>query len=336
MNIQKRLVSLAIALAVLVILLGAYTRLTDAGLGCPDWPGCYGSLSIPHGAHAEQAALRFPDSPLEPHKARSEMVHRYFAGTLGLVIAVLFVLGWRQGGRLRRLSGGLLALVIGQAALGMWTVTLALHPLIVTSHLLGGFVILTLLWLYRVELMHGRPPVACGQGLPWLGNLACCALLLQIVLGGWTSSNYAAMACVELPVCQAGWQDQLVWGEAFHLPLGHASYEFGVLGKDARQTIQIAHRLGALVTALLVGAFACGLIRHGEPLRRLGTLLLALLLLQIALGLANIHLALPLANALAHNLVAAHLLVFCVLTRRRLSHTAIPPLLSPVAIRSRT
>ncbi|MFC5706094.1 COX15/CtaA family protein [Aeromonas eucrenophila] len=342
MNIQKRLASAAIALAVVVILLGAYTRLTDAGLGCPDWPGCYGSLVIPQAAHAEQAALRYPDSPLEPHKARSEMVHRYFAGALGSVIVVLFVLGWRQGGRLRRLSGGLLMLVVGQAALGMWTVTLALHPLVVTMHLLGGFLLLTLLWLYRVELMNdaANRPVVCGQRLPWLGNLACGALLLQIALGGWTSSNYAAMACVELPVCQAGWRDQLEWGEAFHLPLGHASYEFGVLSKEARQTIQIAHRLGALATTLLVGTFAFGLIRHGAALRpvlrSLGILLLALLLVQIVLGLANIHLALPLVNALAHNLVAAHLLVLCVLSRRAISHLSILPLLSPNAIRSRS
>lgn len=336
MKIHKWLASVAIALAVLVILLGAYTRLTDAGLACPDWPGCYGSLAIPQQAHAEQATLLYPDSPLEPHKARSEMVHRYLAGALGCLIAALFVLGWRAGGRLRLLSGALLVLVIGQAALGMWTVTLALHPLVVTTHLLGGFAILTLLWLYRVELIRdpAHSPIVSGAGLPWLGNLACGVLLIQIALGGWTSSNYAAMACAEFPLCHFGWQQQLDWDEAFHLPIGHVSYEFGVLGKEARQTIHIAHRLGAMATALLVGAFALCLIRHGSPLRGLGTLLLTLLLIQIVLGLANVHLALPLANALAHNLVGAHLLVLCVLARRRLSHTATSPLLPPVAIRS--
>lgn len=339
MKIQRKLASVAIALAMLVILLGAYTRLTDAGLGCPDWPGCYGSMAIPQWAQAKQAAMLYPDSPLEPHKARSEMIHRYLAGALGCLIAVLFVLSWRCGQRLRRIAGALLILVLGQAMLGMWTVTLALHPLVVMTHLLGGFAILTLLWLYRVGVTTEparASPVNCGQGLPWLGNLACTVLLVQIALGGWTSANYAAMACVEMPLCQEGWQDQLRWEEAFHLPLGHASYEFGVLSKEARQTIHIAHRLGALVTALLVGAFACRLIRHGEPLSRLGALLLALLLIQIALGLANIHLTLPLANALAHNLVAAHLLVTCVLARRRLSRPSLPPLLSPEAIRSQT
>jgi heme a synthase len=337
MRVQKMLASLAIALAMLVILLGAYTRLTDAGLACPDWPGCYGSMAIPQSTHVEQAALLYPDSPLEPHKARSEMVHRYFAGVLGCLIAALFMLSWRGRPRLRQLASGLLMLVIGQAALGMWTVTLALHPLVVVTHLLGGFSILTLLWLYRVELTNEvAQPVACGQGLSWVGNLACGVLLVQIALGGWTSANYAAMACVDLPVCQAGWQGQLDWAEAFHLPLGHASYEFGVLSKEARQTIHIAHRLGALMTALLVGAFALGLIRKGTALRPLGGLLLSLLLAQLVLGVANIHLAMPLANALAHNFVAAHLLVCCVLARRRIAWPSLSPLQAPEALRSPT
>ncbi len=337
MKIQKMLASMAIVLAVLVIMLGAYTRLTDAGLACPDWPGCYGSLAIPHADHVELAAQRYPDSPLVPHKARSEMVHRYFAGVLGCLIAALFVLSWRAGGRLRLLSGALLALVVGQATLGMWTVTLALHPLVVTTHLLGGFVILSLLWLYRLALVRPSAPPHRnhGQGLSWLGSAACGVLLLQIALGGWTSANYAAMACVELPFCQGDWQEQMHWEEAFHLPRGHASYEFGVLGKEARQTIHIAHRLGALATALLVGSFALGLIREGAALRWLGGILLVLLFAQIALGLANVHLALPLANALAHNLVAAHLLVCCILARGRLSRPHGPPLLSPVVARSR-
>ncbi|QXB56443.1 COX15/CtaA family protein [Aeromonas sp. FDAARGOS 1415] len=337
MKIQKMLASMAIVLAVLVIMLGAYTRLTDAGLACPDWPGCYGSLAIPHADHVEQAAQRYPDSPLVPHKARSEMVHRYLAGVLGCLIAALFALSWRAGGRLRLLSGTLLALVVGQATLGMWTVTLALHPLVVTTHLLGGFTILTLLWLYRLALARPSAPPRShhGQGLPWLGSAACGVLLLQIALGGWTSANYAAMACVELPFCQGDWQDQLRWEEAFHLPLGHTSYEFGVLSKEARQTIHIAHRLGALATALLVGGFALALIRQRASLQWLGGLLLVLLLVQIALGLANVYLALPLANALAHNLVAAHLLVCCVLARGRLSRPHGPPVLSPVVARSR-
>ncbi len=336
MKMHKRLASAAIVLAVLVIALGAYTRLTDAGLACPDWPGCYGSLAIPRAEHAELAAQRYPASPLVPHKARSEMVHRYFAGVLGGVIVLLSGLGWRTGGRLRHLSLILLVLVAGQAALGMWTVTLALHPLVVTTHLLGGFAILTLLWLYRAELAGFPSPPPVHQGVSWLGSMACGVLLLQIALGGWTSANYAAMACVEFPLCQGNWQAELNWAQAFHLPLGHASYEFGVLGKEARQTIHIAHRLGALTTALLVGAFALALLCQRTPLRGFGWLLLGLLTVQIALGLANVHLALPLANALAHNLVAAHLLACCVLARGRLSVPHHDPLRPPGMVRSRT
>lgn len=264
------------------------------------------------------------------------MVHRYCAGVLGGVIVLLSGLGWRTGGRLRHLSLILLVLVAGQAALGMWTVTLALHPLVVTTHLLGGFAILTLLWLYRAELAGFPSPPPVHQGVSWLGSMACGVLLLQIALGGWTSANYAAMACVEFPLCQGNWQAELNWAQAFHLPLGHASYEFGVLGKEARQTIHIAHRLGALTTALLVGAFALALLCQRTPLRGFGWLLLGLLTVQIALGLANVHLALPLANALAHNLVAAHLLACCVLARGSLSLHHHDPLPSPGMVRSRT
>ena len=338
MKIQKMLASVAIALTMLVILLGAYTRLTNAGLACPDWPGCYGSMAMPQSVHIERAAQLYPDSPLEPSKARSEMVHRYFAGSLGCIIALLFVLSWRSGQRLRSIATCLLILVVGQAMLGMLTVTQALHPLVVMTHLLGGFAILTLLWLYRAELTTdpANRLATCSQGLSWLGNLACTVLLLQIALGGWTSANYAAMACVEMPICQDSWQNQLNWEEAFRLPSGHANYEFGVLSKEARQTIHIAHRFGALATALLVGAFALGLIRQKNRLRPLGALLLALLLMQIALGLANIHLSLPLANALAHHFVAAHLLVTCVLARWQLTRPSLSPLMSPEAIRSQT
>ena len=137
MKMQKRLSSIAIALAVLVVLLGAYTRLTDAGLACPDWPGCYGSLAVPQSGHIARAAQLYPDTPLEPHKARSEMVHRYFAGVLGSVIALLFVLSWRAGGRLRGISGPCWCWWLGRRRWA-WTVTLALHPLVVTTHLLGG------------------------------------------------------------------------------------------------------------------------------------------------------------------------------------------------------
>lgn len=312
------LIMLAIGLATLVIGLGAYTRLTDAGLGCPDWPGCYGKLTLPHPEEAPILALSHPERPLETHKARNEMIHRYAAGSLGMLLLMLFVVSWREARRLPPLPTCLLLLVVGQALLGMLTVTATLHPLIVMGHLLGGFALLTLLWL---SLTRSLSPLAAPPWLKKLGGLALLALLLQIALGGWTSANYAAMACSELPLCQGEWHQQLSLTEAFHLPLGHASYEFGVLGREARQTIHIGHRLGALLATLALLVFSLGLLSQGA--RASAALILALLLCQLLLGIANVVFILPLPNALAHNLVAVHLLIATAVTCRRL--TSFPP-----------
>lgn len=320
----NRLVSFAIALTMVVIVLGAYTRLTDAGLGCPDWPGCYGFLQVPQDHHAEIAASRFPERPLEPHKARNEMVHRYFAGTLGLVIAGIFMLSWLQQRKVRLLPAALLLLVVFQAALGMWTVTLNLFPLVVMGHLLGGFTLLTLLWLYRRQLQpEGSTAGVVPPRLRRAGSLACAMLIGQIALGGWTSANYAALACVELPFCHSGWTSQLRVAEAFDLHLGHDNYEFGVMSKEARQTIHVSHRLGAILTLLVVGFFAWQLWRFSRTLpaseaqlhKRQAQWVLLLLLVQFCLGVLNIWWLLPLPNAVAHNFVAANLLAATVLAR---------------------
>lgn len=316
MKLLRMLTGLAIVLAMLVIILGAYTRLTDAGLGCPDWPGCYGFLKVPHHeSHVAVAEARFPERPLEPHKAWNEMVHRYFAGSLGLLIAAIFFLSWRLHGRCKLLPLSILALVVFQAALGMWTVTLNLFPLVVMGHLLGGFSLLTLLMLYRWQLTsrdHKTEPAAATPGhLARAGWLVLAILLGQIALGGWTSANYAAMACVELPVCQAGWTQQLQFGEAFDLHLGHDNYEYGVMSQQARQTIHIAHRFGAVLTLLAVGWFAVRLWQYKSQtgMTRLPLTLALLLLLQFSLGVINVWWQLPLANAVAHNFVAANLLM---------------------------
>lgn len=339
MNWLNRLVSFAIVLTMVVIVLGAYTRLTDAGLGCPDWPGCYGFMQLPQEHHADIAASRYPERPLEPHKARNEMVHRYFAGTLGLVIAAIFVLSTLVQRKIKLLPATLLALVVFQAALGMWTVTLNLFPLVVMGHLLGGFSLLTLLWLYRRQLALPAmsPAPVVPSRLRLFGTCASLILVLQIALGGWTSANYAAMACVELPLCHVGWTEQLKFDEAFDLHLGHDNYEFGVMSKEARQTIHISHRLGAVLTLLLVGAFAIRLWRfgiehkaEGDVYRRQGLLLLVLLSLQFVLGVLNIWWLLPLPNAVAHNFVAANLLAATILARVQLSRSAHLALQHPV------
>lgn len=325
MKILRMLVSMAIVLAMLVIVLGAYTRLTDAGLGCPDWPGCYGFLKVPqHETHVAIAEARFPERPVEPHKAWNEMVHRYFAGTLGLLIAAIFFLSWRLQQKITVLPTALLALVLFQAALGMWTVTLNLFPLVVMGHLLGGFSLLALLMLYRWQLSKQlRPELLQYQApasLARAGWLVLFILLGQIALGGWTSANYAAMACVELPICHSGWQQQLNFPEAFDLHLGHDNYEFGVMSAEARQTIHISHRIGAVLTLLAVGWFALRLWQQRQQIgmARLPMLLGALLLLQFSLGVANIWWLLPLGNAVAHNFVAANLLMVLTLICARL------------------
>ncbi|MDP5292807.1 COX15/CtaA family protein [Oceanimonas sp. CHS3-5] len=316
---MQKLCAFAFVLTLVVVVLGAYTRLTDAGLGCPDWPGCYGFHYVPAtaGEHA-LAAERFPDAPLEVTKARNEMIHRYAAGTLGLTILLMALGSLRPAHRRYRLPAFvLLALVMGQATLGMLTVTLNLLPFVVMGHLLGGFTILSLLFwmLCRGRANTGpRPDVG---GLSGLFRLALVALVLQIALGGWTAANYAAMACTELPVCQDDWAGQWQWS-AFH-PHGMPAetYQYGVLSQAERTTIHAAHRLWAMVTAVLLLALAWRLARR-PGLRGWGLAMGAMVLLQLALGVANVVLHLPLWVAVAHNGGAAVLLLIVTGTGERL------------------
>ncbi len=276
----------ATLLAFCVVGLGAYVRLSDAGLGCPDWPGCYGHLVGVPDTHAEHAAAAgaFPGKPVETYKAWKEMIHRYAAGTLGLLILGVAISAWRRE-RERRpwLETGLVVLVAFQALLGMWTVTLLLKPAVVTAHLLGGMATwaLLVLCLAREKLGSGEaaPP---GRRVRGFGLLALVALVGQIALGGWVSSNYAALACPDFPTCRGGW-----------LPI------------DSPTTIHMAHRLGALLVFCAVGAYAALLLKRRQAV---GLLLAALLALQVGLGIANVLLSLPLPLAVAHNLGAALLL----------------------------
>lgn len=318
-----RLAVFATLLAVVVVLLGAYTRLTHAGLGCPDWPGCYGFLAVPMSEQAQSlAALRFPEAPLEVHKGWNEMVHRYFAGALGLVILGLTVQAVRRRSlpeQPLKLPLLLLAVVIAQAAFGMWTVTLQLWPQVVTAHLLGGFTTLSLLFLLSLRLSgkHIDLPVLPTR----LRALAAGALVLviaQITLGGWVSSNYAAVACTDFPTCHGEWWPQMDFANAFNLAQHDIgpNYLGGMLYGEARTAIHFTHRLGALSVALVLLALAWQLWCHG--MARLAGLLLAALTLQIGLGISNVLLNLPLAVAVAHNAGGALLLLVCVLINHRL------------------
>jgi len=318
----------ATVLAVLVVMLGAYTRLSHAGLGCPDWPGCYGFIGVPMSEHSQiLAAARFPEAPVEVAKGWYEMVHRYFAGSLGLVIlglAIHALLRRGRDGQPLKLPLLLLALVALQAAFGMWTVTLKLWPQVVTAHLLGGFATLSLLFLLSLRL-SGRAAPLPRLGAP-LRSLAALGLLLvigQIALGGWVSSNYAAVACVDLPRCHGQWWPAMDFAGGFHLTqhIG-PNYLGGQLDSEARTAIHMTHRLGAGLLSLVLLLLAWRLQRNGLP--RLAALLLLALALQVGLGISNVLLHLPLRVAVAHNLGGALLLLSLVLINYRVRSAAVP------------
>ena len=318
---------LACGLTFIVIIVGAYTRLTDAGLGCPDWPGCYGRMIISTQAdYIAEAQAFWPERPLQTDKAWIEMAHRYIAGLLGLMILAIAVLAWagKPAPRIRLLTGGLLLLVVFQALLGMWTVTLLLKPFIVALHLLGGMAIIGLLHWLTLEL---RPvpgsapgPALAGFNLtPW-AVAALLVLIMQIALGGWTSTNYAALACPDFPACQGKLWPPMDFGEAFVLWRGlGVDYEGGVLDGPARTAIHMSHRIGAAITAAALLALALPALRANAT-RPAARALLGLLFIQLSLGIANVVLNLPLMVAVAHNGVAALLLLSVVtLLHRALS-----------------
>ncbi|MBA1274760.1 COX15/CtaA family protein [Stutzerimonas azotifigens] len=317
-----RLALLATALTVVVVLLGAYTRLTHAGLGCPDWPGCYGFLGVPMSEHKQTlAAERFPDAPLEVHKGWNEMIHRYFAGALGLVILGLAVQAVRRRhtpGQPVRLPLLVLAVVIAQAIFGMWTVTLQLWPQVVTAHLLGGFATLSLLFLLCLRLSGGLAPLpGLSRRLRAFAAVALLLVIGQIALGGWVSANYAAVACVDLPTCHGEWWPDMDFANGFHLTqhIG-PNYLGGMLYNEARTAIHMSHRLGALTLTLVLLTLAALLWRQG--LGRLAALLVAALAVQVTLGISNVLFHLPLAVAVGHNGGGAALLLVLVLVNYRL------------------
>ncbi|MCY1268041.1 Heme A synthase [compost metagenome] len=317
--------ALATALALVVVLLGAYTRLTHAGLGCPDWPGCYGFIHVPSSeAQLAHAEMHFPEAPVEAQKGWNEMIHRYFAGSLGLLILGLAVHALARRGRdgqPLKLPLLLLGVVIAQAAFGMWTVTLKLWPQVVTAHLLGGFTTLALLFLLSLRLSGRFAPVALPRRLRVLAGTALVLAIGQIALGGWVSSNYAAVACIDLPTCHGEWWPQMDFANGFHLTqhIG-PNYLGGQLDSDARTAIHVTHRLGALCVTLVLLALAWQLRRNG--LGGLAGLLLLVLAAQIGLGVSNVLLHLPLPVAVAHNGGGALLLLALVLVNYRVRAAA--------------
>lgn len=302
---KTRFTLFAVLLAGVVVVLGAWTRLSDAGLGCPDWPGCYGFLHVPSSdEHVAIAEGRYPEAPFEAHKAWPEMIHRYFASTLGLVIfglAVAYVRARHESPRPPvKLPMVLFAMVCLQGAFGAWTVTLKLWPQVVTAHLLGGFTTLSLLWLLYLRQTPGwGGRWFVPQTLSGLAMLLTILVTLQIALGGWVSSNYAALACPDFPTCHGELLPPLDMANGFNVTQTVGpNYLGGQLESDARVTIQVMHRLGALIILLAGGWLSWRLYREGS---QFGPALAAVLLLQISLGILNVILVLPLSVATLHN-----------------------------------
>ena len=321
----RRLALAGVLLGCVVVVLGAYVRLTDAGLGCPDWPGCYGHLT-PLGA-AHEAAGSLARTTLDVGKAWREMIHRYAASTLGLIIVVITALAIvMRRERLVRVPDtlALLTLVVLQGALGMLTVTWRLTPLIVTLHLLFGLTTVSLLFWLWLSLRARRAPLVPHRFAPAertarrLATLAVLVLAAQIALGGWTSSNYAAIACPDLPTCQGSWWPSMDFRDAFELWRAPAvNYEGGVLGSTARVAIHFTHRLGALVTTLVL-LVACSAVLRLRSLAYAGRAAYVVLLalgVQLTIGLTMVHFAFPLPLATAHN-AGALLTLLAVLTMR--------------------
>ena len=293
-----------------LVAFGAYTRLSDSGLGCPDWPGCYATASpvaaAQHIAHAQALA---PEGPVTEKKAWIEMIHRYFAGALGILIALMLAAAIASRDRRTRVLIGLtLAWYIGQAFFGALTVTWKLYPAIVTGHLLGGMGLLALLAL--------QAPVRADDATPrttrdrWALGLAALALLLQIALGGWVSTNYAVLACTGFPQCNGQWWPALNWSEGFTFAreLGRRA-DGAPIAMTALVAIQWAHRLFALAFTAAMGWLAARLWARGNKSRRQAVIILGIVVVQWATGLSNVVLGWPLVAALAHTAGAAALVI---------------------------
>ncbi|WP_158882704.1 COX15/CtaA family protein [Rhodanobacter sp. L36] len=369
-RILRWLTLLAAVFAFGLVMFGAFVRLSNAGLSCPDWPTCYGQVTWPQHAQAvAHADATFPDRPYEAHKAWREQVHRFLAGTLGVLVLALALLASarRRGATLAVITGAIfaaigvglyihgerewssllaafaiglplvvaitlkrpaackisvlaLAVIIFQAMLGMWTVTLLLKPVVVMGHLLGGIATFALLAYAALRFAGVGATDDRMADLRKFVAFGIVLLICQIALGGWTSSNYAALACGygpgSFPQCLGQWTPPTDFHEGFVLWRGiGVNYEGGVLDMAARSAIQIAHRLGALVVFCYLGWLSHKMAKRS--LRRYGIAIGIVLVCQVLLGVSNVYFGLPLPVATAHNGVAALLLFTLLATLAR-------------------
>ena len=312
MNNIKNLSLFGICLAFVVIALGAWTRLVDAGLGCPDWPGCYGFVVFPtNEAGIALAEARYPTFPYDINKAIPEVVHRYFAAALGFLAIIMVYYSFKQNENknIRRWTIGLLIFICCQGLFGYLTVSLLLLPIIVTAHLFGGFTTLTLFFL--IFLMSGKFDILEKMAIPKLKTIAGIALvvlLFQIFLGVWTSTNYASLACADFPTCQGTYMPEMDFKNGFNLnqEVG-PNYLYGLLDNPSRVAIHYSHRVSAiLVTVVFLILISKLWFSNAAPL---ASTIGILLLTQISLGIINVVYVLPLYVAIEHHLVADPLLL---------------------------
>lgn len=328
-----------------LVLFGAFTRLTDSGLGCPDWPGCYGNAS-PLGAsiHIDAAQQAMPTGPVTPGKAWVEMVHRYLAMGVGVLITVLTASAWL--GRKRQLGGGgaispwwataTWVWVCVQGAFGALTVTMKLFPAIVTLHLLGGYVLLALLTAQGVLLAQQQGVRAVSVVSPRLRlavGLALTLLVLQATSGAWVSTNYAVLACTEFPSCQGSWWPQMDFAHGFEIwrPLGYGQ-DGEHISFQSLTAIHYTHRLMAFVTLALLAALVVYL-RREPTLHKQSRDLAGLLLLQLATGMSNVVLDWPLVAAVLHTGGAGALVVVLVWTLASTRSQPVPAV-APAGLRA--
>ena len=329
----RKLILLAVLVTLCLIPFGAWVRLTDAGLGCPDWPGCYGKLTPTHAIDEISRAVDVQGGehgPVSLGKAWREMAHRYVASALGFLL--LIIAAWAVARRASLKQSPALALVIVglvilQGMFGKWTVTLLLKPAIVTGHLIGGMTLLALLTWLALRQFGGTvasrtgswlspvDPEPLARLLPY-ARIGLVLLAVQIVLGGWVSTNYAALACTDLPTCQGSWWPSMKMSEGFHIAreLGKTATGEG-LSLQALTAIHWVHRLGAVVITLWIAGLAWATVRAGAL--RLGLGLVGGLVLQVVLGLSNVWFGLPLPVAVAHNASAGLLLMVIVVLNFR-------------------
>ena len=312
----KIIAFLGVFLAFGVVSLGAWTRLVDAGLGCPDWPGCYGFAIFPMTeTEIAQANELYPERKFEIEKAIPEVVHRYFAGFLGLLIIGIFIMSLYlkpYNSLVTKLTGALVVLVLCQSTFGYLTVSLKLWPQVVTMHMLGGFATTTLLFLTYMKLKDldtgSSEPYGVSKKTFKLLNFAFPVLVAQIILGVWLSSNYAAFACPDFPLCQG----QILPDSDFRMGFNFMQsigpdYLGGKLDHQSRTAIHLVHRLGAILVTFYFVALIASF--YSEKLKKYSGVLSFFLLLQLLLGISNIIYRLPLYVAIAHNLGALFLLL---------------------------